>query len=69
VHGLRQVYHRVKNRFGRARWNSLVRWVMWNLVLVHSEMVLVSGQGRCMACTKRTIGSRIILDPLDGTPR
>jgi hypothetical protein len=32
-------------------------WLMWNLVLVHSMMVLVSEQDRCTACTKRTNGS------------
>ena len=43
--------------------------VMWNLVSVHLEMVLVSVQDRCMVCAKRTIGSEIILDAPDGTPR
>jgi hypothetical protein len=42
---------------------------MWNLVLVYLETVLVSVQDRCMVCTKRTIGSEIILDAPDGTPR
>ena len=37
-------------------------WVMSNHVLVHLEMVLVSVQGRCMVCVKRTIGLEIILD-------
>ena len=36
--------------------------------LVCLEMVLVLVQDRCMVCTKRTIGSDIILDALDGTP-
>ena len=31
--------------------------------------VLVLMQDRCMVCDKRTIGSEIILDALDGTPR
>ena len=43
--------------------------VMWNLVLVGLEMVLVSVQDRCMVCAERTIGSEIILDAPDGTPR
>jgi hypothetical protein len=46
-----------------------VTWVMWNLVLVHLETVYVSVHDRCTVCTKRTIGSEIILDTLDGTPR
>jgi hypothetical protein len=24
LHGLRRTFHRLKNRFGRTRWNSLV---------------------------------------------
>jgi hypothetical protein len=30
---------------------------MWNLILVHLEIVLVSVQDRCMGCAKHTIGS------------
>jgi hypothetical protein len=44
-------------------------WVMWNLVSVRLETVLVTVQDRCTVCTKRTIGSEIILDAPDGTPR
>jgi hypothetical protein len=33
------------------------------------ETVLVSGQYRCTVCTERTVGSEIILDVADGTPR
>jgi hypothetical protein len=29
----------------------------------------VSVQDRCMVCAKRTIGSEIVLDAPDGTPR
>jgi hypothetical protein len=46
-----------------------VTWVMWKLILVHLETVLVLVQDRCMVCAKRTIGSEIILDTSDGTPR
>jgi hypothetical protein len=42
---------------------------MWNLILVRSEMVLVSVQDRCMVREKRTIGSEIVLDAPDGTSR
>jgi hypothetical protein len=31
--------------------------------------VLVSVQDRCMVCARRTMGSEIILDALDGTTR
>ena len=41
----------------------------WMLVSVHLEMVLMLMQVRCMVCAKRTIGSEIILDAPDGTPR
>ena len=34
---------------------------MWNLISVHLETVLVWVQDSCMVCTKRTIGSEIIL--------
>ena len=38
-------------------------------VSVHLEIVLVSVQERCTVCAKHTIGSEIILDTPDGTPR
>ena len=38
---------------------------MWNLLLVHLEIVLVSVQDRCMVCAKHTINSEIILDAPD----
>jgi hypothetical protein len=31
--------------------------------------VLVSIQDRCMVCANRTLGSEIVLDAPDGTPR
>ena len=27
VHGLRRTYHRLRNCFGRTRWNSKVTWL------------------------------------------
>jgi hypothetical protein len=42
---------------------------MWNLVLVHLEIVLVSVQVRCTVCAKHTIGSEIVLDAHDNTTR
>jgi hypothetical protein len=44
-------------------------WIIWSLISVHFETVLVSVQDRCTVCAKRTIGTEIILDALDGTPR
>jgi hypothetical protein len=46
----------------------MVTWVMWNLVLVHLEIVLVLVQDRCMVCAKHTAGSKIVLGASDGTP-
>ena len=42
---------------------------MWKLVAVHLEIVLVLVQDWCTVCAERTIGSKIILDAPDGTPR
>ena len=42
---------------------------MWNLVLVRLETVLLSVHDRCTVWAKRTIGSEILLDAPDGTPR
>ena len=50
VHGLRRIYHRMGNHFGRTRWNFYVTWVMWNLTSFLMETVLVSVQDRCMVC-------------------
>jgi hypothetical protein len=36
-----------------------VTWVVWNLVLVHLEIVLVSVQGWSTVCTEHTIGARL----------
>ena len=33
------------------------------------ETMLVSVEDRCMVCTRRIIGSEIVLDALDGTTR
>jgi hypothetical protein len=69
VHGLRQTYYSISNRFGRTRLYSEVTWHKWNLVLVRLEVVLILMQYRCIVYAKRTIGSAIISDAPDGTPR
>ena len=43
--------------------------VKWKLVSVLSEIVLILTEDRCMVCVERTIGSEIIFDAPDGTPR
>jgi hypothetical protein len=47
----------------------LDEWVMWNLVLIHLETVLVSVQYTCTVSVKCTIGTEIVLDTPDDTPR
>jgi hypothetical protein len=47
----------------------LDEWVKWNLVSVRFEIVLLSVQYRCTVCAECTIGSEIILDASDDTPR
>jgi hypothetical protein len=42
---------------------------MWNLTSFSLETVLVSMQVWCTVCAKRTLGSEIVLDALDDTPR
>jgi hypothetical protein len=42
---------------------------MWNLTSFSLEIVLVSVHVRCTVCAKHTIGSEIILDALNDTPR
>jgi hypothetical protein len=57
----------------KSSWMQLMEhlgeWVMSNLILVRLETVLVSVQYRCTACAEYTIGSEIVLDAPDDTPR
>ena len=39
------------------------------LVSVRLDIVLILTQDRCAVCAERTIGSEMILDVPDGTPR
>jgi hypothetical protein len=41
----------------------------WKLILVRLEIVLILTQNRCIVYAEPTIGSKIILDTPDGTPR
>jgi hypothetical protein len=67
AHGLCRTYHWLRNHFGCTGWNSYLMWVMWNLILVHLEMMLVSVQDKCTVCAKHTIGLVIVLDAPDST--
>ena len=69
VHGLCRTCNRLRNYFGRTQWNNYVTWVKWMLVSVHLDILLIFNQHRCTVCTEHTIGSEIILDAPDGTPR
>jgi hypothetical protein len=42
---------------------------MWNLILVRLEIELVPVKDRYTGCAKSTIGTEIVLDIADGTPR
>jgi hypothetical protein len=42
---------------------------MWNLASIYFESVLVLLQDRCTVCTEHTIGTEIVLDALEVTPR
>ena len=41
----------------------------WKLISVCLEIVLMLSQDRCTVCVEHIIGSKIILDTPDGTPR
>ena len=41
----------------------------WKLIWVLSKIVLILTQDRCMVRVERTMGSDIVLDALDATPR
>ena len=68
VHGLRQTYDRLRNRFGRTHWYSKVTRLKWKLDSVYLEIVLILMQDRCMVCAEHTKGSEIVLDAPHGTP-
>jgi hypothetical protein len=41
----------------------------WNLDSVRLEIVLLLMQDWCMVCVEDTVGSEIVLEAPDGTPR
>jgi hypothetical protein len=69
VHDLRRMYHKIKNRSRHTRWYSYVMRLKRMLVLVCLDIVLILTQDRCSVCAERNIGSEIVLDAPDGTPR
>ena len=47
----------------------MVTRLNWKLISVCLEIVIILMQDRFVVCAKRTIGSEIILNAPDGTPR
>ena len=47
----------------------MVTRLKWKLLLVRLEIVLILTQDRCVVCAEPTIGSEIILEAPNGTPR
>jgi hypothetical protein len=68
-HDLRRTNYKLKNCFRHTRWNCSVTWAMWYLISVYLLVVLIWTQYWSTVCAQRTIGSEIILDAPDGTPR
>jgi hypothetical protein len=60
VHGLRQMYDRLRNHFRRTRWYFWVTRLKWMLFSVRLVIVLMLTQDRCMFCAERTkrLGNR-----------
>ena len=69
MHGLNQTYHMLRNHFGHTQWYFMGMRLKWKLDSVCLDIVLILAQDRCTVCTKHTIGSEIVLDAPDGTPR
>jgi hypothetical protein len=69
VIGLRRTYHRVRNHFRCTQWYSEVMRFKQKLISVCLEIVLILTQDTCTVCTEHTIGSEIILDAPNETPR
>ena len=69
MHGLRQMYHRLRNCFWTHPMELLGDVGHVESRLIHLEKVLVLMEDWCMVCAKRTIGSEIVLDAPNGSPR
>ena len=44
------MHHRLRNYFGRMRWYSLVKRLMWNLGSLCLQIGLILMQDRCTVC-------------------
>ena len=66
---MHQTYHRRRNHFGRSQWYFKVTRLKWKLDSVYLEIVLILTQDRCTVFAECIIGSEVVLDASDGTPR
>jgi hypothetical protein len=64
-----QTYHRVRKSLWTHPMVLLVTRLKWKLLSVHLDVVLIWMQDRCTICVDHTIGSEIVSDAPDGTPR
>jgi hypothetical protein len=69
MHGLHRTYRRPRNHFGCTRWVSLVTWLKRKHGSVRLEIVLLLMQDWCTVCVERTVGSEIVFEAPDRTPR
>jgi hypothetical protein len=69
VHDLCRTYRGLENSISGTRWNSLVTWVMCNLVSICFETLLALVQEFCTVCIECTVGSEIVLEASDEAAR
>ena len=67
MHGLQQMYHRLRNHFGHTQWYIKMMTLKWKLDSVCLEIVLILTQDTCKVRVKCMIGSDIIFHAPDGT--
>ena len=67
--GMHQMYHRLKSRFGKHPMVLLCDEAQVEARFIPLGDCANLDASRCMVCAKHTIGSEIIFDATDGTPR
>jgi hypothetical protein len=60
---------RLEHGFGPTRSDYLVTRLKWKLCSVRLGIVLLLMQDWCTVCVEHTVGSKIVSEPRDGTPR
>ena len=66
---MHQMYYRLRNHFGCSQWYFKVTRLKRKLDSVRLAIVLLVMQDRCMVSAECIIGSEVVLDAFDGTPR